>query len=352
MAGGRGERFWPASRSARPKQLLPIVGSRPMLAQTVERLGETVSADRIFIITNREHMEAIREMLPEIPPDNLVGEPMGRDTAPAVALAALLVKRRDPDAVFAILPADHVIHDHAGFQDVLDAAFEAAAQAPVLVTIGVAPTHPATGYGYIRTGEEVMQSRKLPVWKAEAFVEKPDRETAQDYLESGSYFWNAGMFVWAVRTLQEELGKHAPELSESFARMEAELEEGVGLEAVMEKHYPKLQKISVDYALMEKSESVVLIESAFDWDDVGSWPAVARHTPSDGSGNSLKGDVMLRDSENTIAISHDGHTLALLGVEDLIVVTTEDATLVCHRKHAQKLKKLVQDLSDDRPHLV
>jgi len=323
-----------------------------MLAQTVERVGEEIAADHIFVITNREHRETVKEVCPDIPEENLIGEPVGRDTAPAVALAALLVKRRDPEAVFAVLPADHVIHDRSGFQDVLDAAFEAASVQPVLVTIGVGPTYPATGYGYIQVGQEAMESRNLPVYRTLGFKEKPDRETAESYLESGEYFWNAGMFVWSVPTLAAALEEHVPRLSEAFRAMEKDLDSGEAIESVLESRFPKLDKISIDYALMEKAANVVLIEAAFDWDDVGEWTAIARHTPSDGSENSVKGDVVLRDCKKTITVSHEGHTTVMLGVEDMIVVTTPDATLVCHKSQTQNLKKLVGELNEDRPHLV
>lgn len=352
MAGGRGERFWPASRLKRPKQLLSIVGETPMLAQTVERVRKSIPANHIFVITNDEQMDSVREVCPEIPVENLVGEPVGRDTAPAVALASLLVKQKDPDALFSILPADHVIHDSSGFQDVLDVAFEAAEQQEVLVTIGIAPTFPATGYGYIQKGKVQSKAQNLPVYEVVEFKEKPEKETAEAYLESGNYFWNAGMFVWSVRTLDRALQEHAPELSSAFQKMAAAMNSGTMLDSVLEKHYPALEKISIDYALMENATNVVVVESAFDWDDVGEWSAIARHVPKDGNQNSTKGDVMLRESQNTISVAHDGHTIALLGVEDLIVVTTPDATLVCHRDHAQNIKKLVKELQDDRAHLL
>ncbi len=352
MAGGRGERFWPVSRLKRPKQLLPIVGDEPMLRQTILRLGDTIESDHIFVITNSEQVESVREVCLGLPPENIIGEPVGRDTAPAVALAGLLVKRRDPDALLAILPADHVIDDFSGFQDVLEVAFEAAERDAVMVTIGIAPGYPATGYGYIQKGTIRSEAQNLPVYSVVEFREKPDEETAREYIESGDFFWNAGMFVWSVSTLEAALETHAPVLSSSIRAMEAALKDGATIDAVMEAHYPEMEKISVDYALMEKADNVVVIESAFDWDDVGEWPAVARHSPVDGSGNSVRGDAMLRDCRNTITMAHADHTIALIGVEDLIVVTTPDATLVCRRDQAQQVKQLVKELGDDRPHLL
>lgn len=323
-----------------------------MLVQTIERVGASIEPDHVFIITNQEQLDSVREVCPSIPEENLVGEPMGRDTAPAVALASLLVKRKDPEALFCILPADHVIHDSSGFQDVLDMAFEAAEKEEVLVTIGIAPTFPATGYGYIQKGQVQAKAQNLPVYEVVEFKEKPEKEAAEAYLESGNYFWNAGMFVWSVQTLEKALQDHAPNLAKAFQDMESDLASGNSLETVLEKHYPDLEKKSIDYALMENATNVVVVESAFDWDDVGEWSAVARHVPKDGNNNATQGDVMLRQSQNTISVAHDNHTIALLGVEDLIVVTTPDATLVCHRDQAQNIKELVKDLQDDRSHLL
>ena len=347
MAGGRGERFWPQSRLRKPKHLLPIVGETSMLGQTIDRLEGLVPTENIFVITNTEQREAVLEVCPGLLAENVIGEPVGRDTAPAVGLAALLVKRRDPQGVFSILPADHVIHDHKGFQRVMQASFDAASAEPVLVTIGIQPTYPATGYGYIHKGEQWTEFDGLPVYRVQRFVEKPELETAKGYLDSGEYFWNAGMFAWTVPTVEAAFEKHVPGLSKDFAEMNKALDAGEALEDAMQRFYPKMEKISVDFALMEKADNVVSIPSAFDWDDVGEWPAIARHHEADPEGNVLKGDAMVEAGSNNIIVSPKGHLTAVVGADDLIVVHTEDATLVCPKSRAQEIKALVKRIGAD-----
>ncbi len=344
MAGGRGERFWPQSRLRCPKHLLPIVGEKSMLGQTLDRLEGLVPTENIFVITNAEQRDAVLEVCPELKPENVIGEPVGRDTAPAVGLAALLVKRRNPEAVFGILPADHVIHDAAGFQRVLQAGFDAAAAEPVLVTIGIQPDYPATGYGYIHKGEQWTAFGDLPVYRVQRFVEKPDLDTAQGYLDSGEYFWNAGMFIWSVKTVEAAFAAHSPSHSKDFSAMNDALDAGTPLDEAMAKFYPEMEKISVDFALMEKADNVVTIPSAFDWDDVGEWPAVARHHKPDGDGNVLKGTAMVHSGANNIVISSGQHLTAVVGADDLIVVHTDDATLVCPKSRAQEIKALVKEV--------
>ena len=223
MAGGRGERFWPESRLARPKQLLPIVGEKAMLAQTVDRLEGLVDARDVFVITNAEQRSAVLEVCPELDPAKVIGEPMGRDTAAAVGLATVLVRREDPDATFAMLPADAVIHDAAGLRATLETAFSVAEANPVLATIGITASFPATGYGYIQQADELGEYAGRPVFNVKRFVEKPDLETAQSYLESGDYFWNAGMFVWSVASIVAELERSTPSLWASLQAIDAGL---------------------------------------------------------------------------------------------------------------------------------
>jgi len=345
MAGGRGERFWPESRSARPKQLLPIVGEKPMLAQTVDRLEGLVPSGDIFVITNAEQCEAVLEACPSLDPAKVIGEPMGRDTAAAVGLATILVRREDPNAVFAMLPADAVVHDADGLRSTLETAFRAAEAEAVLATIGITAGFPATGYGYIQKGRNRGDHGGREVFEVRRFVEKPDLSTAKSYLASGDYFWNAGMFIWSVATIVAELEKSTPSLWTALQAIDRGLGEGMALDGLLAEHYPKLEKISVDYAIIEKATNVVMVESGFDWDDVGEWPAVARHYPADKDGNVVRGTVEVEDSRNNIVYSRDpSHLVALLGVEDLIVVRTEDATLVCRKDEAQKVKALVKKI--------
>lgn len=345
MAGGRGERFWPVSRLARPKQLLPIVGEKAMLTQTVERLSSLVDSKDVFVITNAEQRDAVLEVCPALDPAKVIGEPVGRDTAAAVGLAAVLVRREDPGATFAMLPADAVIHDADGLCATLETAFQAAEAQSVLATVGITPDFPATGYGYIQQGDKLSDYAGRTVFKVRRFVEKPDEATARGYLESGDYFWNAGMFIWSVASIVTELQKSTPGLWTALQAIDAGLEAGQDLDSLLAGHYPNLEKISVDYAIIEKAGNVVMVESGFDWDDVGEWPAVARHYPADEAGNVVRGSAELVDARGNIVYSQDdGHLIALLGVEDLIVVQTGDATLICHKDKAQDLKALVKTI--------
>lgn len=343
MAGGRGERFWPESRTARPKQLLPIVGDSAMLAQTVDRLSGLVPPEDVFVITNAEQRDAVLEVCPDLDPAKVIGEPVGRDTAAAVGLAAVLVRREDPDACFAMLPADAVIHDDAGLRATLESTFAAAETEPVLATIGITASFPATGYGYIQQGPAMADFAGRAVYKVQRFVEKPDLKTAEGYLATGGYFWNAGMFIWSVSSIVAELEKSTPSLWQALQTIDQGLADGQDIDALLAEHYPSLEKISVDYAIIEKANNVVMVESGFDWDDVGEWPAVARHYPADADGNVVRGSAELSDSrDNIVYCRDDNHLVALLGVKDLIVVETEDATLVCHKDKAQEIKNLVK----------
>ncbi|KAF0094991.1 MAG: mannose-1-phosphate guanylyltransferase [Puniceicoccaceae bacterium 5H] len=349
MAGGKGERFWPQSRLERPKHLLPIVGDEPMLTQTIKRLGEVVPPERVLIITNDEQREAVLEACPMLAPENVVGEPMPRDTAAAAGLAAVLVKHRDPQATFAMLPADHVIHDAAGFQAVVKAAFAAAEQAETLVTIGIQPDQPATGYGYIQREGVAAQAEGRDVFGVKEFKEKPDLKTAQAYLESGNYYWNAGMFFWTVPVIANCFASYTPELWQALQAIEQGLDAGQDLGPLLAEHYPKLQKISVDYAIMEpasQENKVRVVESDFDWDDVGAWPSIARHYPADAKGNVVRGALLTHEAHDNIVVNEKGHLTALVGVDNLIVVQTQDATLIVPRDRAQDVKKLVKQLNE------
>ena len=345
MAGGRGERFWPESRTTRPKQLLPIVGEKAMLAQTIDRLAGLVTVKDVFVITNTEQRDAVLEVCPELDPNKVIGEPVGRDTAAAVGLATVLVRREDSDAVFAMLPADAVIHNTAGLCATLESAFAAAEADPVLATIGITATFPATGYGYIQQGNSSGDYAGQAVYQVKRFVEKPDLATAQNYLYAGNYFWNAGMFIWSVPAIVAELEKNTPSLWQALQAIDQGLEKGQGIDVLLAKYYPKLEKISVDYAIIEKANNVVMVESGFDWDDVGEWPALSRHYPSDEADNVVRGSAELADASGNIVYSRDDkHLVALLGVQDLIVVRTDDATLVCHKDKAQEIKDLVKKI--------
>ena len=352
MAGGRGERFWPQSRLKRPKHLLPIVGDAPMLTQTIRRLEGLVSADRIFVITNVEQRESVLETCPELRPDRVIGEPIGRDTAAAVGLAALLVEKEGEDASFALLPADHVIEDATGFQATLETAFEAAEAEDQLVTVGIKPTFPSTGYGYLEQGDGVGEYAGRAVAAVSRFVEKPNLEKAEEYLNVGNYFWNAGMFIWRPQVILAEIDRLVPKLFEGLKELKDTWLTSGNLEQAMDQVYPRLEKISIDFAVMEKAERVAMVESSFDWDDVGEWPAIERHYPKDENGNVFKGEGIALDSSGNLTFSESGHCITLLGVKDLIVVQSGDATMVCHKDRAQEVKALAQAVGEKNSSLT
>jgi mannose-1-phosphate guanylyltransferase len=281
-----------------------------------------------------------------LPSGSIVAEPMGRDTAAATGLAMLLVKQRAPGAAFAMLPADHVIHDTAEYARLLTTAFAAAESDEVLVTLGIKPTEPATGFGYIEQAGPWKSIGGRDVLAVKRFVEKPDLVTAQGYLATGRYFWNAGMFVWRVPVVEAAFRAHAPELLGGLTAIGAAAQ-ARGWPQALAEGYPQLRKISVDYALMEHSRNVVVVPATFDWDDVGAWPAVANHFPKDASGNVLRGLAMAEGGAGNIIVSTGDHLTAVVGASDLVVVHTKDATLVCPKDKAQEIKALLKRLEAD-----
>ena len=342
LAGGRGERFWPLSTASRPKQLLALVGERPMIAQTVARLDGLVPRERVLVVTNAETAAVTRELLPELPPENVFGEPVGRDTAAAVALSAALVRARDPDAAFAILPADHVIAEPDRFRGTLDAAFRVAQREDVLVVIGIPPTAPLPSFGYIEADAPRLEMGGRPFHAVRRFVEKPDVATARRYLAEGRFFWNAGMFVWSLAALDRALARHAPRYAE-LARRLADAARRPGFDDAARAAYADIEKISIDYALMEKADNILMVPADFRWDDVGSWTALRNHFPADAQSNVAIGDCAALDAEGNTVYS-PGRLTALLGVRDLVVVQAEGVTLICHRDRAEHVKRLVQQL--------
>lgn len=356
MAGGRGERFWPVSREQTPKQLIKLIGAKSFLQEAVARVLPLVPLKNIFIITNAAQAAEVRKQLPKLPKENIVGEPIGRDTCAAVTLGAALVGARSTTGVMAVLPADHVIPEEKKFQQVLTDAFTVAAQGQAIVTIGIKPTEPATGYGYIHTGNELptpagAKKTKTTFYKAEKFVEKPNFETALEYVNSGQYRWNAGMFVWSFVTITNGLEKHQPEMFAACQRWFKVATNGPKLAKVLAKEYPDIKKISIDFALMEQAQNVICADGAFAWDDLGAWPALARHVKQDAEGNATVADFIHVDAARNIiydARSKDRRTpIAVVGLRDSILVQTDDAVLLAHKSQAQKIKELVKKLGAD-----
>ena len=342
LAGGSGERFWPLSRRNRPKQLLRLVSERTLLEETVARLEGFVPTERILILTNIEQEKGVRDLLEGFPKQNIIAEPAKRDTAAAVALGAGWVAARDHSATMLALPADHVIADRAAFQETMKTAAAAAEETGALVTIGIKPTWACPGFGYIEQGEPVRLhgDGKIAVHRVVRFREKPNVDLAESFLRKGNFRWNAGMFVWSVPTVLSEFNRHAPELADFISQVRSPKD----LDKILHERFAKLPRISFDYAIMEKTEHVLVVEASFDWDDVGSWQAVAHYFKKDEHGNAANGALTAFDSSDNIIFNDGETTIALLGVHNLIVVRTGDAILICHRHQAEKIKNLVGKL--------
>jgi len=342
LTGGSGERFWPLSRRNRPKQLLRLVSERTLLEETVARLEGFVPTERILILTNIEQEKGVRDLLEGFPKQNIIAEPAKRDTAAAVALGAGWVAARDHSATMLALPADHVIADHAAFQETMKTAAAAAEETGALITIGIKPTWACPGFGYIEQGEPVRlrSDGKIGVHRVVRFREKPNVDLAESFLRKGNFRWNAGMFVWSVPTVLSEFNRHAPELADFISQVRSPKD----LDKILHERFAKLPRISFDYAIMEKTEHVLVVEASFDWDDVGSWQAVAHYFKKDEHGNAANGALTALDSSDNIIFNDGETTIALLGVHNLIVVRTGDAILICHRHQAEKIKNLVGKL--------
>lgn len=346
MAGGSGKRLWPSSRADRPKQLIPMVDGKSLLEIAVERLSGLFEPENIFIITSRDYSDKVADSLSGIPKENIIGEPVGRDTANAVALGAAILEGKDPDATMAIFTADHIIRPVECFVNAVELAIKTADDNPQsLVTFGVRPTWPHTGLGYVECGDTV----KPGVHTVESFREKPDHPTARKYVESGRYFWNSGMFVWKVATIQAALKKFLPDSAQKLTAVTKAVRESRDINPILDEVYPKLQKISIDYAVMEKSSDVFMTELNCEWIDLGSWPALENVLDQDDKGNTiLAGHHVVMDSFNNIIVSEDqSHIIAMLGMDDCIVVQSGNATLVCRRSDSQRLKELVDAIERD-----
>ncbi len=343
MAGGSGTRFWPASRRARPKQFLPIAGELSMIAQTCERLEGLVPLERVLVVTSGDLAPAVRACLPELPEANLLVEPVGRNTAACVALAALEVARRDPEGVQLVLPADHVISPPEEFRASLAAAADEARRAQRLVTLGVRPTFAATGYGYIEVGGSLAKHGGYEASDVARFVEKPDEARAQEFIDSGRFLWNAGIFIWTTTAILEALRGHAADII-------APLEEA-GRADGLEEIYPELRAAPFDKAVMEKASNCSVLPIEYSWNDVGSWTSLPDVTALDEAGNCTGGGTQLlaEDSSNNIVYGEAGQVTALIGVEGLVVVRAGDAVLVCPKERAQDVKRITERLASEAP---
>ncbi len=341
MAGGKGERFWPQSRTSKPKQLLRLIGNLTLIEQAVERLTPLVKSENIIVITNEDYVAPMRSLLEDIPKENIIGEPLGKDTAPCISLAAAVVasKTDDPNAVMVVLPADHVINNQ---QELLDVISDCAkvAESGKIVTIGVNPTYPSTGYGYIKCGTQIETETSTQFYDGEGFREKPAVDQAKEFINAECYKWNSGMFVWSISTIMDAFRKHAPDLAKAADALTDAIFKG-SFEHKLKNQYELFEKISIDYAVMEKVDNVVVAECTFDWDDVGSWTALRNQIRPSENNNVVQGTHIGLDTKDCIIVGDSSHLIATIDIDDLIIVHTEDATLICKSKSAQRVKEIV-----------
>jgi len=341
MAGGVGTRLWPLSRRDRPKQSLKLFEERTMFEHAVDRIAPLFQPDRVFVVASAEHIASLQEQAPELPAENFIVEPEGRGTAPCIGLGAVHLHRHDPDAVMAVLTADHFITDVPRFRRVLTAAAQVA-QDGHLVTLGIKPSSPSTGYGYIKQGESLGTVEGFPVFCADRFTEKPNLETAMHMVDSGEYSWNSGMFIWRVDRILEEFQGQMPEFYVQLAEVQATLGTS-GYEPTLGRVWPQVVKQTIDYGVMEGAVDVAVIPVDIGWSDVGSWATLLELLPADGGGNVVVGPHLGIDTRDTLVFGGE-RLIATIGLEGMVVVDTEDALLICPREREQEVRDIVRRL--------
>ncbi len=345
MAGGKGERFWPKSRTKIPKQFLGLTGEDTMIQATVKRVNKLIPYEHIYIITGKDYAKLAAEQIPQIPFENIIVEPEGRNTAPCIGLAAIHIEEADPEALMVVLPADHLIGDEEKFVKLLESAADLAEDGENLVTLGVKPERPETGYGYIRLADKKGDYKGNPAYAVKAFREKPNFETAQYYLESGEYLWNSGMFIWKVSTIRKKIREFIPDLDLGLDVIKNAIGSD-NYQEVLRKEYAAFESTSIDYSIMEKASSIYVFPGDFGWDDVGSWTSLERLFPTDKEGNVVRGRAIGVDTRNCI-IEASGKLIATVGLEDVIVIDTDDVIMICPKDKAQQVKELLQKLKEE-----
>lgn len=340
MAGGRGERFWPRSRKKTPKQFLSLTDDgKTMIQLTVERISELVELEDVYIVTNQEYKALVLEQLPGIPEKNILCEPIGRNTAPCIGLGAMYISKKYDDAIMLVLPSDHLVKFNKMFISTLKDACVVAEQAKNLVTLGITPDYPETGYGYIKFDAQKVSGRAYMV---ERFIEKPTLEVAKEYLSSQEYLWNSGMFIWKVSSILYNMEKYMPVLYKGLEK----IKDAIGTDrekSVLELEFLKMNSQSIDYGIMEKAENIYVVPGTFGWDDVGAWPAIERIKKTNEMGNVVDGNVITVDTHNCV-IQGEHKLIATVGLENLIIVDTEDAMLICEKDSANNIKKVLENL--------
>ncbi len=345
MAGGIGTRFWPRSRKAHPKQFLNVFGDSTLIQNTVARMQGLVPPEHCLVVTHERYVEQTKQQLPALPEENILAEPISRNTAPCITYAAVKLLARDPDATMIVLPADHVITNVERFHRVLEVAIEKAQEPGALVTIGITPTHPATGYGYLQfdgPDHATAPDAEPRAYPVRTFAEKPDLATAERFLDSGDFLWNSGMFIWRADTILREVEQHLPAAYEAFEPVRDAVgtaDENGALEAA----FQNSPRISIDYGVMERAEKVYVVPGSFGWSDVGDWRAVYDLSEKDEHGNALQGNVLMHDASRCLVQGGD-RLVVLVGVHDMVVVDTDDAILVCNRESTQQVKNVVEYL--------
>lgn len=340
MAGGRGERFWPKSRKNYPKQFLNLTDdNKTMIQLTVDRISSLVDREDIFIVTNKDYKALVRQQLPDIPEENILCEPVGRNTAPCIGLGAVHIQKKYKDALMVVLPSDHLVKFPNLFLATVQDACRIAEKRSNLVTIGIAPDYPETGYGYIKFRQDKPEGR---AYQVERFVEKPTLKMAKEYLDSEEYLWNSGMFVWKISSILENISRCMPDTYSRLMRIQDAIEDE-NYELILEREFHGMESQSIDYGVMEKAKDIYILPGSFGWDDVGSWLAVGRIKKSDELGNVVSGNVITVGSRECV-IQAGNKLIAAVGLEDTVVVDTEDATLICAKDHAGDIKKVLENL--------
>lgn len=351
MAGGGGTRFWPRSRQARPKQFLALTGERTLLQLALDRLEAQVPAERTWVITSAAHRAETSQQLPSLPQAHIIGEPCGRDTAACIGLGAALIARQDADAVMIVTPADHVIEPAQEFRRAAHVAAAMAEENPnAFITFGIPPNHPAIGYGYIHRGPEIASRQGIGIFRAQpapgennAFREKPNADLAQRYVDSGEYFWNSGIFVWKAGTILAALRERRPELHAAVSRI-AEAWDSPRREQVLAAEYDKLERISIDYAVMEHAKEVLVVQAPYSWDDVGSWLALERMHPQDADGNTVLAKHLGLKTKNCVIVGDSDRLITTIGVSNLLIIQDGDSVLIADRRDEATVKQLVDEM--------
>jgi Mannose-1-phosphate guanylyltransferase len=336
MAGGKGTRFWPLSTEEKPKQFLNLIDEDTMIQMTVNRIKPIIPMERIFVCTGAMYVDLVKEQLPKLPEKNIIIEPEGRNTAPCIMLSALVIDRYFKDSTMVVLPSDHLIKDEEKFRNILTESEKVLKDnKKAIITLGMKPDRPETGYGYIKYVSETSESQEFKVFKVDKFVEKPNEEKAKKYFQNGSYLWNGGMFLWKTSTIIDEIKKYSPNTYEAIYEIEEVKEEN--LQKLINQKYHETENISIDYAVLEKSKNIYVVPSEIGWDDIGTWKAVERYKEKDEHNNIVEGNARVIESKSNITINN-GKRIVLIGIDDVMTLETEDSIYIVKKDHMDNLR--------------